>query len=135
MTSTFYLEVLAPDRIFFGGDVQMVIIPAVDGSMGILPGHDAMVTAISIGELKIKIQDQWKIAAISNGFIEVMPDYVIILADSVEWPEEIDAKRAQEAKERAEERLRQKESQIEHLRTQAALRRALTRLKVTKGLK
>lgn len=135
MPSTFYLEVITPERIFYGGDVQMISVPGVDGRYGILPGHDAMVTAIGIGELKIKTNDEWKVAAISNGFMEIMPDYAIILADTVEWPEEIDAKRAQQAKERAEERLRQKQSRVEHLRTQAAVRRALTRLRVTKEIK
>ncbi|MBZ4646980.1 MAG: F-type H+-transporting ATPase subunit epsilon [Petroclostridium sp.] len=135
MPSTFYLEVVTPERIFFGGNAQMVIVPGIDGSQGILPHHEAMVTTIGIGELKIKINNQWRTAAIANGFMEVMPDYVIILADSVEWPEEIDVKRAEAAKERARERLRQKQSRIEHLRTQAAVRRALTRLKVTKEIK
>ncbi|WHH57229.1 F0F1 ATP synthase subunit epsilon [Petroclostridium sp. X23] len=135
MPSTFYLEVVTPERIFFGGNAQMITVPGVDGSLGILPGHDALVTAIGIGELKIKVNDEWKMAAISNGFMEVMPSYVIILADSVEWPEEIDINRAKAAKERAEERSRQKESRMEHLHTQAAVRRALTRLKVTKEIK
>ncbi|MDK2800167.1 MAG: F-type H+-transporting ATPase subunit epsilon [Clostridiales bacterium] len=135
MPSTFYLEVVTPERVFFGGDAQMVIVPTTDGSLGVMAEHEAMVTAISIGELKIKVNDEWKVAAIANGFMEIMPHYVIILADSVEWPEEIDIKRAQAAKERAEERLRQHQSRIEHLRTQAAIRRALTRLRVTKEIK
>ncbi len=134
MKSTFFLEVITPEKIFWNGKAQRVIIPAVDGSIGILPNHEPMVTAISIGELKIKVNDEWKIAAINNGFMEIMPDYAIILADTVEWPEEIDIKRAQRAKERAEERTRQKQSRIEHLHTQAAVRRALTRLKVTKTM-
>lgn len=134
MASTFYLEVVTPERTFYSGDVQSVIIPGNDGSMGILPGHEATVLAINTGELKIKVGDQWRMAAINNGFAEIMPTYTIILADSVEWPEEIDTKRANAAKERAEERLRQKMSRIEHIRTQAAVRRALTRLKVTKDL-
>jgi F-type H+-transporting ATPase subunit epsilon len=135
MPSTFYLEVVTQERIFFSGNVEMITVPAVDGSLGILPGHDAMVTVIETGELKFKENGNWKIAAISNGYTEIMPEYVIILADSVEWPEEIDIKRAQEAKERAEERLRQKQSQMEYLRSQFAVRRALTRLKVTKDIK
>lgn len=135
MPSTFYLEVVTSERVFFGGDAQMVIVPTTDGSLGVMAEHEAMVTAISIGELKIKVNDEWKVAAIANGFMEIMPHYVIILADSVEWPEEIDIKRAQAAKERAEERLRQHQSRIEHLRTQAAIRRALTRLRVTKEIK
>ena len=73
----------------------------------------------------------WKYAAISEGFIQVMPDSSIILADTCELPEEIDIKRAQEAKERAEERLRQKQSIKEYYETQAALNRAMNRLKLS----
>ena len=132
MASTFYLEIVTPERTFYSGEVQSLIMPGCAGSIGILPGHEATVTAIDTGELKIKVNNVWKEAAIDNGFAEIMPDYTIILANSVEWPEEIDTRRAIAAKERAEERLRQKQSRIEHLRTQAAVRRALARLKVTK---
>lgn len=130
MSSTFHLEVVTPDRKFFDGNVLMVIVPAVDGSLGILWGHEPMVTVIKEGLLRIKCENNWSEASISSGFIEVKPDYAIVFADSVEWPYEIDEKRALAAKERAEERLRQKLSRIEYLRTQAAIRRALVRLTV-----
>ena len=66
-----------------------------------------------------------------DGFVEIMPEFVVLLADTVEWPDEIDIRRAEEAKERAQERLRQKESQKEYYHSKAALSRAMARLKVT----
>ena len=66
-----------------------------------------------------------------DGFVEIMPEFVVLLADTVEWPDEIDIRRAKEAKERAQERLRQKESQREYYHSKAALSRAMARLKVT----
>jgi F-type H+-transporting ATPase subunit epsilon len=94
--------------------------------------HEAMVTCISAGELRFLVDGNWQYAAVSDGFVEITPDYVVLLADTVERPEEIDVKRAQEAKLRAEERLRQKQSIMEYYHTQAALNRAMNRLKVTK---
>ncbi len=77
------------------------------------------------------VNGEWKYAAISEGFIQVMPDKAVILADSCELPEEIDIKRAEEARERAEELMRQKQSIREYYETQAALNRAMNRLKVS----
>ncbi|MDK2992643.1 MAG: F-type H+-transporting ATPase subunit epsilon, partial [Clostridiales bacterium] len=101
------------------------------GYMGVLAGHEPMVCPIGIGVLRIKQNGQWRDAAISGGFIEIRPQKVTILSDTVEWPEEIDARRAEAARRRAEERLRQRLSQEEYLRSQAALARALTRLRIS----
>ena len=131
MSGIFHLEIIATDRVFYQGDCQHLVITAVDGLLGILPGHEPMVTTLPTGELKYMVNDSWKYAAISGGFIQVMPDSSIILADSCELPEEIDIKRAEEAKERAEEMLRQKQSIMEYYRTQASLNRAINRLKVS----
>ena len=77
------------------------------------------------------VDGKWRYAAISDGFIQVMPDKSVILADSCELPEEIDIKRAEEARERAQEKMRQKQSIQEYYQTQAALNRAMNRLKVS----
>lgn len=131
MAKTFHLEIIATDRIFFSGEVEHLVITAIDGLLGIMAGHEPLVTCLPTGELKYLVDGQWKYAAISEGFIQVMPDSSIILADTCELPEEIDIKRAQEAKERAEELLRQKQSIREYYETQAALNRAMNRLKVS----
>ena len=131
MAKTLHLEIIATDRVFFKGDVEHLVITAIDGLIGIMAGHEPLVTSLPTGELKYLVNGEWKYAAISEGFIQVMPDSSIILADTCELPEEIDIKRAQEARERAEERLRQKQSIKEYYETQAALNRAMNRLKIS----
>ena len=132
MAKTFHLEIIATDRIFFSGEVEHLVITAIDGLLGIMAGHEPLVTCLPTGELKYLVNGEWKYAAISEGFIQVMPDSSIIRAETCELPEEIDIKRAQEARERAEERLRQKQSIKEYYETQAALNRAMNRLKISK---
>jgi F-type H+-transporting ATPase subunit epsilon len=108
-----------------------MVFPTLDGLVGILPNHEPMVTILVAGEIKFSVNGQWRYVAVSDGYIEMADNKVTVLADSVELPEEIDIKRAQAAKQRAEERLRQKESIREFYHTQAALNRAMNRLKVS----
>lgn len=131
MAKTFHLEIIASDRIFYKGDCEHLVVTALDGMLGILAGHEALVTALPVGELKYMVDGEWKYAAISEGFMEVMPEFAVILADTCELPEEIDIKRAEEAKRRAEEMLRQKQSIMEYYHTQAALNKAMNRLKLS----
>ena len=131
MEKTFQLEIIASDRIFFQGQVEHLVITAIDGLLGIMAGHEPLVTCLPTGELKYMTEGVWHYAAISEGFIQVLPDKAVILADSCELPEEIDIKRAEEARQRAEEQLRQKQSIMEYYQTQAALNRAMNRLKVS----
>lgn len=131
MAKTFYLEIITSNRVFFQGDCEHLVITAIDGLLGILAGHEPLVTCLPTGELKYMVDGVWKYAAISEGFIEVLPDRAVILADSCELPEEIDIKRAEEARERAQEMLRQQQSIREYYETQAALNRAMNRLKIS----
>ncbi|BBF42628.1 ATP synthase epsilon chain [Lachnospiraceae bacterium KM106-2] len=131
MAKTFQLSIVASDHPFYKGDCEALIFPGIDGEHGVLANHEAMVTCLMAGEMRYKVNDEWFYAACSDGFVEIMPDKVIILADTVERPEDIDINRANEAKQRAEERLRQKQSLHEYYQTQAALNRAMSRLKVT----
>lgn len=131
MSKTFHLEIIATDRIFFQGECEHLVIRAIDGLIGIMAGHEPLVTSLPTGEMKYMVGGEWHYAAISSGFIQVMPESAVILADSCELPEEIDIKRAEEAKERAAEMLRQKQSIKEYYQTQAALNRAINRLKIS----
>ena len=131
MAKTFHLEIIATDRIFYSGDCEHLVITAIDGLIGIMYGHEPLVTSLPTGELKYMADGQWHYAAISEGFIQVMPESSIILADSCELPEEIDIKRAEEARIRAEEKLKQKQSIMEYYHTQTALNRAMNRLKIS----
>lgn len=131
----FHLEVLTPHRKFYEGDVEEIIVTITSGQIGVQKGHIPMASALGTGIFSIKNGDGWREAFISGGFIEVKPDSVVILSDAVEWPEEIDISRAIAAKERAEEKLRQKGSQREYVLANSALRRALTRINIAKKYK
>lgn len=135
MANTFYLEIVTPERNFFSGDVEMVILRTPEGEMGILPGHMPMVVVVDIGPLRIKKDGEWLEAALTEGFMKIKQDHTIMLTDTAEWPNEIDINRAKAAKERAEERLHRQTSQLEYTRSQAALSRALARLKVSREIK
>jgi F-type H+-transporting ATPase subunit epsilon len=130
MPAKYHLEIITPERTFFNGEVESVILPTSDGLMSIQKMHEPMVIVLSIGEMKLCIDGEWKDCTTSSGFIEIKPDETIIFSQAVEWPEEIDLKRAQEAKEIAEEHMRQKQSYQEYMQSQVALARAMVRLRV-----
>lgn len=128
-SSTFYLEIITPERQFYIGPAEALVFPAVDGEMGVYASHEPAVTAVEAGQLRYRTEGQWQYAAVGTGFAEIKPDYVILLVGFAEHPEEIDRKRAEAAKIRAEERLRQKQSIHEYYHSKAALARAMARLK------
>jgi F-type H+-transporting ATPase subunit epsilon len=132
MSSTFELEIVTPERKFFSGQIETIVLKTPDGEMGILAGHTPMVVAVSIGPIRIKQNGEWLDAVLNEGFMEIKQDKTVILTDSAEWPDEIDVNRAKAAQERAQERLQRQLSQAEYIRSQAALTRALARLKVGK---
>lgn len=131
MDNVFYLEILATDHPFYSGKCENLVFPTIDGLVGILPNHEPMITIVSAGEIKFMVDGKWRYCAVSDGYFEIKNNKVYILADTVELPEEIDVKRAEAAKRRAEERLKQKESLMEFYHTQAALNKAMNRLKVS----
>ena len=128
MEKTFMLEIITPEKQFFTGEVESLIIPAVDGSYGVQAGHEPIVTAIEPGEARYKVDGVWHTAVVTQGFAEIMSDYAVVLVATAERPEDIDEARAQRAKQRAEERLRQHGSRTEYIQSKAALARATARL-------
>ncbi len=129
----FHLEIVTPDKHFFEDDVLMVIIRTTEGDIGILKDHEPIVTPVSVGELKIKLENnEEKIAACAGGFLTIDEDRVIVITDSAEWGEEIDIKRAEEAEKRAKERLESKYEDIDFLRAKIALKKAANRINIYK---
>ncbi|KGG80670.1 ATP synthase F1 subunit epsilon [Caloranaerobacter azorensis H53214] len=130
--SQFTLEIVTPDRKFFEDEVEMVIVRGIGGDIGILKNHTPMVTPLSIGKIRIKKDGEIKEAAIAGGYIEITKDKTTVITDAAEWPEEIDVRRAEEAKKRAEQRLKSGKGEIDVVRAQIALKKALNRLELAK---
>lgn len=130
--NTFKLTVLAADKPFYNGECTSLVIPTSDGQIGILSNHSNMIAAIVPGTIKIKIDNEEKIAAISEGIIKVENNDVLILADTIECPEEIDENIAKIAIEQAKEAILQKKSIREYYAAQARMTRAVSRLKAKK---
>lgn len=128
----FQLRIITPDRVFYEGQVDMVEFNTTEGEIGILPGHIPLTVIVKPGILCIHEAEGEKEAALHAGFAEIMPEGVTILAEIVEWPEEIDEHRAEAAMQRAEERLRSKTPETDIARAETALQRAMARIQVLK---
>lgn len=125
------LTVVTPDRQVVREQVHEVQVPARNGYLGILPGHAPLLSELQMGELSYRHGSHWSYLTIFGGFVEVLPNRVIVLAESSERGEEIDVERVHEARKRAEDRLsRPSDPEIDFVRAQAALQRALIRLQV-----
>lgn len=129
--NSYYLKIIAANRIFFSGRCESLIVPAFDGQKEILAHHEAMVIAVDDGEMRFKPEGsgEWQRAVVGMGFVQIVNNRVILLVETVERPEEIDVARAKEAKLRAEEQLRQKQSIQEYYHSSASLARAMARIK------
>jgi F-type H+-transporting ATPase subunit epsilon len=125
------LDIVTVERSTWSGEVNMVIAPGVQGQLGILPHHTPLMSMLRTGELRIKQESREMSIAVTGGFIEVRPDRVIVLADAAERAEEIDIRRAEEAKKRAEQRLAAgSKGGYDEEKAKAALMRAMMRLQV-----
>lgn len=132
MDKSFRLDIVTPDKKFFGDNVDMIVINTKDGKIGVMSNHIPMVFAVVPGIIKIRKDGIDKTAFVSEGFMEVGGNTVTLMVDAAEWPEDIDVRRAERAKERAEEKLRKELAHKEYLRYKAALLRAVERIKITK---
>lgn len=132
MPKLFNIEILASDHSFYKGECEMLVFPGIDGENGILANHQPMVTCLSAGELRYLVDGEWKYAAVSDGIVDITQNKVVILADTIERPDEIDLHRVELSKLQAEEALRQKLSNQEYYQTMVTLNRAINRLKVVK---
>ena len=129
--NAFATQIISSDGMFYFGRLKSIVIPAVDGELGILPGHEEMIIALKEGILRYQdSKDVWHKAAIGRGTIQFANNRCTIVVDTAEKPEDIDVRRAEDAKARAEEKLQHKLSDREYRLLQMSLARALTRLKV-----
>ena len=129
--ATFQVHILAADKNFYEGPCISLTIPTIDGEQGILAHHSDMIAAIKPGMLRYQIPDSpVQLAAISSGMVKIEKNDVLVLVDSIERPEEIDAARAKREADEAREALLQQRSRQEYQLAQATLARAMNRLRV-----
>jgi len=128
--SSIRLDIVTAERVVYSEEVDVIVAPGVQGELGILPHHAPLMTTLQPGELLVRKGGEELSMAISGGFLEVRPDRVIVLADAAERAEEIDIARAEAAKRRAQERLREHTPGVDVAQAEAALRRAIARLGV-----
>jgi F-type H+-transporting ATPase subunit epsilon len=130
------IDVVTAERVVYSAEVDAIIAPGTEGQLGILPHHAPLMTTLQSGELVIRKGGREESLAISGGFLEVRPDHVIVLADQAERAEEIDVARAEAARKRAEERLKDKQATgIDSAAAEMALHRAMARLSVAEKIK
>ena len=133
---TFGLKIIASDKVFYEGRCRKLTIPAPDGEMGLLPNHENMVIAITVGIARMEAgEGNQQEIALGQGFAEVVNNRVTLIVDTAERPEDIDVRHAQEQRERAEEQMRQKQSIQQYYHTQASLARAMNRLRLAQDKK
>ena len=129
--NTMGVKIIAPDRVFYENEAEFLEFNTIEGIIGIYPKHIPMTVVVAPGVLKIQeAGGEEKIAALHSGFAEILGDKVTIIAEVVEWPEEIDAHRAEEAKIRADRRI--KEGAYDMDRAELALKRSMVRLQLSK---
>jgi len=131
MAEKLALQIVTPERQVLIEQVDDVILPSVDGYMGVLPGHAPLLAHLDVGEVSYRVGNQRHYLAVSGGFVEVLRESVSILATTCEKAEEIDLDRAQKAKDRAENELKPELPEADFRRFEARLKRALSRIQVT----
>ena len=129
----FRLQIITPERVFFDQDAEMVEFNTTEGEIGVYARHIPMTVIVKPGILTIRMENnEAREAALHAGFVETLPDQVTILAEIIEWPEEIDEERAEAALERARERLKSRTPETDIARAETALMRAMARITVLK---
>ncbi len=127
---TFQFEIVTPEGKVYSEAVESVIAPGVDGYFGVLAGHTPFMTALKIGEIRVRKGEETVLFATTGGFVEVLPHRMTLLAETAEEASRIDVSRALAAKERAEKRLKSRTPDVDVERARLALARAMNRLRV-----
>lgn len=134
--NSFKVKIIAPDRLFYEGDAEMIELTTTEGQIGVYKGHIPLTAVIAPGVVRVyEAEGQVKSASLISGFVEILPESVEILAEIIEWPDEIDLNRAEEAKIRAERRLAEKSTDTNLARAELALKRAVARIETVEEQK
>ena len=124
----FKLQIITPEKTFFDGETEQIVVRTTVGDVGILNGHEPYCAALGIGQMRVMIGGEFRHAATSGGIIKVSHEKTIILVQTCEWSDEIDVTRANAAKETAEGRIKAAQSDNELRLAEAKLKRALNRI-------
>jgi F-type H+-transporting ATPase subunit epsilon len=134
MARKILVEIITPEQVKYRQEADMVVVPGVEGELGIMAGHIPLVTRLEIGEIRIHDGDQLLRYAISGGYVEATSKKAVILAEAAESSAEIDIERALSARKRAEERLKyQNKERFDQVRSEVALQRAINRLRIAEN--
>jgi F-type H+-transporting ATPase subunit epsilon len=128
MANSFNLKIYATDKVVYDGKCESLVLPAADGEFTILANHERVLVAMVMGESRYTVNGEKNVFFTGIGFCYFENNNAVIIVDTAENPDEIDEKRAEEAKLRAEERLRQQQSKHDFYSSQAALSRAMSRM-------
>ena len=126
------LDIVTAERLMYSEEVEGVVAPGAAGVLGILPGHAPLLTTLAPGELLITKDGERSAIVVSGGFLEVLRNQVVVLADTAEQAEEIDVERAEAALKRAEERVESADSEMDLQRALMAMRRSRARIAVAR---
>ncbi|MDE0425190.1 MAG: F0F1 ATP synthase subunit epsilon [Candidatus Poribacteria bacterium] len=134
LNRSFHIEIRTPEQLIYEGDVTSIRAPGVEGNFEILAGHLPFLTALDIGEIRIRESETPQLMAISGGVFEVLRTGVTALVETAEWASEIDVERAENARERAQAELAANAPDLNRPQSEAALARAKNRIKVANNL-
>lgn len=136
MAVTFSLNIITPEKVFFDGETTQIIVRTTEGDIGVLANHTRLVASLPSGPLKVRQEDgSWRTAAVSTGLLKVGENKVSILANAVEWADEIDMEWAKRSEEDARRRLREEQDRHALDRAELKLQRALNRISVKSSFK
>ena len=134
MAEKILLEIVTPEKKVMSEPVDVVVAPGELGEFGVLPHHIAFLSKLKVGELRYRVGNVMHHVAVMGGYAEVLPDRVTILAPAAEEAVHIDVIRAKAARERAERRIGEVKDRQDFARAQAALQRAIARIKVSERM-
>jgi F-type H+-transporting ATPase subunit epsilon len=130
MAKTLTLEMVTPEKVALSEAADFVALPAYEGEMGVLPGHEAFLVQLTEGEVRVRADGKVKSFAVSGGFAEVRDDKIAVFAETAEMAEEIDSERARQALEKAKAAARTPTDSLTLAQAEAAMRRAQVRMRV-----
>ena len=136
MNDKLHIEIVTPYELFFEGDADQLILPALDGEIGVRPGHAPFIVALTPGELRMTIGEETFCAAVSDGYAQIEVDNAIVVLGSAERPEQIDRERAERSLYRAQKRIQDPSTpENEVIRSRRGLLRAKARIKLSEKFK